>query len=369
MSTVRFVYLHGDAISCPQAIPAKLKPRLEAIGYKVTLHAWDAFGAVAHEPGDILLGHAHPVPGTAFRASLSSGDWGRVVMMSPYNEDPLQVAWLNPLVARADRFVAVCGPYWAERFSRSRYAWWGDRFRPLELAVDREDFPRVKRSFGRPGQRRLLYIGRAEWPKNPPYLEALAAARPQWDWGWIGSGRKGLKGFRRHGQMDFRSESARRLVASYDFTLTVGTFDANPSTLLESMAWGLIPLCSPQSGYAAEAGIVNVPLGDLEGAVAILDGLQTTKPAQLLRLQRDNDRLLKDRFSWDRVAADLGRELRSVRPSAVAYPLRERFWTLGVSWRSPLGPVPVAWQMLVGKLKRTAKRVLGAVRPAAPPRS
>lgn len=357
--TVHFVYLHGDAISCPQAIPGHLIPLLKRRGWRVRAHAWDAFGPVPHAAGDILLGHAHPLPGTAFRASLAAADWGRVLMMSPYNGDPRQVGWLSPLVARVDRYVGICGPYWARQWRHSENAWWGERFLPLELAVDRRDFPRLKRRFNRPGKRRLLYVGRSEWPKNPKYLEALAAARPNWSWGWMGSGRR-LRGFTAHGPQDFRRASARALVRGYDFLLSVGEFDANPSTLLEAMAWGLIPVCTPQSGYQGEPGIVNVPLNDLAGALAVLDALQSAPEARLQDLRAANDRALAKRFTWTTVAERLDAALRLPRPAPLAVPLSARVGAWRCQLCSPLGLLPSAWRLGKERLKEGLRSFRGA---------
>ena len=69
------------------------------------------------------------------------------------------------------------------------------------------------------------------------------------------------------GFMDFSQPEARAAVAGYDFMITVGAMDDNPTTILESMAWGLIPAVTMQSGYENRAGIVNVPLNDALAAV------------------------------------------------------------------------------------------------------
>ena len=42
--------------------------------------------------------------------------------------------------------------------------------------------------------------------------------------------------------------------------ITLGSADANPTTILEAMAWGLIPVCSVQSGYEGFSSIRNISI-------------------------------------------------------------------------------------------------------------
>ena len=73
----------------------------------------------------------------------------------------------------------------------------------------------------------------------------------------MGGGRP-IAGFQALGLQDFSAGDARRAVAQFDFMITVGRRDANPTTVLEAMAWGLVPICTPQSGYQDHPGITNI---------------------------------------------------------------------------------------------------------------
>jgi glycosyltransferase involved in cell wall biosynthesis len=222
----------------------------------------------------------------------------------------------------------------------------------LDLAIDRADFPVIKRRFNPPGSRKFLYIGHDGWQKNPRYLEQIAKMMPDQTISWMGSG-KNLEGLKRLGRQDFGSAAARRLVASHDFVLTVGSFDANPSTILEAMSWGLIPVCTPTSGYSGYPGITNVPLDDPGEAVHILESLQQVPEAHLMSIQEANWQSLDTHFNWDRFSDQVLDAIRSDRsPSIHREGLGRKLRLRGSAVVSPQQEVSARL------LARTARRAL-----------
>ncbi len=303
-TTVHLVYPSGPAISCPDAIGRNLAQRL-ARRRRVVTHPWDAIERLRPAPGDVLVGHPHPAPWTIFRMSARSPGWRRIVVLCPYaHGEKGQVAYLHSSVRRAHRYLAITGPYWWRRVPAGPFAAWATRMERVDLAVDRRDFPRVKGPFAPPGRRRFLYVGNTASPKNVRYLSAIARAMPESSVSWAGSGTP-IAGVHPLGMLDFSLAGARDVVASHDFLLTVGRSDANPTTVLEAMAWGLIPVCTPQSGYEDVPGIVNVPLDDVPAAVRVLRGLQSAPEETLRDLRATNDRELEQRYTWDRFAAQV----------------------------------------------------------------
>jgi hypothetical protein len=135
-----------------------------------------------------------------------------------------------------------------------------------------------------------------------PYLDELAARLPQYEFTWIGSEKKRYSHLRQLGKRDFSDPVAQKLAADFDFLITVGRADANPTTILEVMAWGLIPVCTPQSGYEGIEGIVNIPLDDPETACRILTALQERDDATLKNWQTINWESLDRHYNWDRFA-------------------------------------------------------------------
>jgi glycosyltransferase involved in cell wall biosynthesis len=305
MTTVHFIYPHGLGIATPDAIGRKVAERLSQ-KYHVVQHDWHETKTIKPGTDDILLGHAHPWPGTIFRRSCRQPGWRRIIAMSPFNTSLWQCAFLDFVLKKCDLFLAITGRYWFESGRRSAFAHWYPKMVHLDLAVDRQDFPVVKSNFNEPGHRRLVYIGHTLWFKNTSYLSEIAKAIPNTQISWIGdNSRRTIPGLTPLGYQDFSTEKARRLVAEHDFMITVGKADANPTTILEAMAWGLIPVCSPQSGYSGYSGIVDIPLGNVGRAVKILRDLQDCPGEELKKIQAANWEALDRHFNWERFSAQV----------------------------------------------------------------
>ena len=303
-TTVHLVYPHGEKISCPDAIGRHLAERLSK-RYRVLLYDWQVFGKIRPGPNDVLIGHACPVYMTLFRRSLRLAGWKRVLLMSAYcHGDDHMVAYNERILRHCDLYLAITGNYWFQDIRNSGFAHWRPKMRHLDLGINRAEYPALKKTFNRPGSRKFLYVGREGFTsraKNIPYLVEIAAAMPGTDFGWAGTTTSHGR-IEPLGSRDFGTATSRSLVAEYDFLITVGSTDSNPATILEGMAWGLIPVCTPQSGYVGYESIINVPLGSLQKTVEILRGLQDAPDHVLYEKQAANWRLLDSHFNWDRFA-------------------------------------------------------------------
>ncbi len=296
---IHLIYPHRDRISAPDVIGATLAKALRAID-DVRTYEVDSFERIRPAPGDILLGHAYQFAPTVFRRSVLQPGWARRILLQPYNGDWEQVGFLDDgIVDHCDLFLTITGRYWFDRVPTTHAARWFPKMVHVDLAVDRDSFPRVKHDIGPAGQRRILYVGNDHPGKNIPYLSAIAG---QWGGGaidWAGRGEPAPH-LRQLGFVDFASPAGRALIANYDFLITAGCADANPTTVLEAMSWGLIPICTPTSGYEGETGIVNIPLADVAGACAILDRLQHADDAALETLRQAGEKRLTTHFTWAR---------------------------------------------------------------------
>lgn len=302
MATIHLVYPHGPRISAPDAIGRNLALRLRQRYDDVVLHNWGDTTIIRPVDGDVLVGHPHPFPNTCFRRSLRLPGWRRVLALGPYNHgDGVQMAFYESFLARCDLYLAITGNYWFDTIGRSLFAHWQPKMRHLDMAVDRADFPALKTAFNPPGERRFVYIGHSGWTKNPGFLEQIARRMPDVQFAWIGGGRRPIAGFEPLGYQDFTTVAARERLRTFDFMITASKSDANPTTILEAMAWGLIPVCTPQSGYAGHPGIPNIPL-DIDRAVTALRQLHKMPGAALEAMQAGNWRALDDHFHWDRFA-------------------------------------------------------------------
>jgi len=308
--TVHFVYPHSERISAPDSIGWQVGRRLET-SYDVVYHDWGSRERIDPQSGDVLLGHAHPGAGTCFRASMMSPRWRRKVLMSPFNGDLSQVGFIDRIIPHVDVYLAITGPYWFDLVDRSAFAHWLPKMVRVDMAIDPADYPPVKATFNRPGDRSFVYVGHSGWQKNTGYLSEIAGSMPGVRFDWVGSGDGEIAGFNRRGSMDFSLAESRRAIAEFDFLITAGLFDANPTTVLEAMGWGLVPVCTPQSGYDGNPGILNIPAGDAAGAVAILEGLNRVGEAHLSAIEEFNRAQLKDRFNWERFTAQVVQEIES----------------------------------------------------------
>jgi SAM-dependent methyltransferase/glycosyltransferase involved in cell wall biosynthesis len=300
---IHLVYPHGSAVACPDAIGRHVGSLL-AERYPVRLYDWNDVSRIEPERGDVLIGHPHPALGTIFRRSMRSAGWRRVIAMCPFNHDPSQVGFLDSILRQCDQYLALTGSYWFQAIGKSYFSHWLPKMVQVDLAVDRNEFPFIKRKFATPGRRRFLYIGHSGHVKNVGYLSQIARLLPNRDFAWIGKG-DAIPGVRSLGAQDFSQDSARELAAAYDFMVTVGRADANPATVLEAMAWGLVPVCTPQSGYVGLPGVKTVPLDDAAGAARVLQELQQTPGDHLQRLQSHNQELLQSHFTWDRLVGQI----------------------------------------------------------------
>jgi len=318
MKTIHFVYAHGPLKSCPNAISTELTSRLIDAGYRVVRYQWDRLGRIRPAPGDILLGHPSGLPFTYLRRSLMDKHWSRRILLYPFAHGRLDYSsFIDSMIEHCNLFLAITGEYWIRSLSQSRLKHWRPKLRHLDLAVDCADFPFLKHTFNPTGRRRVVYIGSSGSHKNIPYLEQIASQCTDMTFGWIGTGRPGIKGVKRHGYVDFSTEEGKAVICNYDFLLTVGNSDPNPTTILESMAWGLIPVCTPQSGYEESSGVINVPLNDVAAASAVLRRLQDVPEDQLRAIQRANIGRLIDHYNWDRFAAQVIEAIESDESPAV----------------------------------------------------
>jgi len=308
---VHLVYPVGNKISTPDTIGRHLHRALEK-HYQVITYNYDEIKIIKPGNSDVLIGHWHPNPLTVFRMSAQKKGWKRVLALAPFCPDPKgwHNAFGNKIIEKCDRYLAITGNAWMKRLKESPFQHWEPKIIHLDLAVDRVDYPFIKVNFNPVEKRRFLYIGHTSWCKNISFLEKLAQKLPWIDFSWIG-GNRSLKGLKTLGTFDFSNQKAKNIIQEYDFLITVGSADANPTTILEAMAWGLIPVCPVQSGYEGFSGIRNISIDDTEYAVATINKLQNVSEEQLKMWQQDNLECLDNHFNWDRFCSQVLKEIES----------------------------------------------------------
>ena len=269
--------------------------------------------------------------------SAQKKGWKRVLGLAPFCPDHTgwQNAFGNKIIKNCDRYLAITGNSWMNRLKDSPFHHWEPKIVHLDLAVDRGNFPFIKENFNPTGKRRFLYIGHTAWFKNISFLEQLTQKFPNIDFAWIG-GTQSLKNIKKLGKYDFSNQKAKNLIQEYDFLITVGSADANPTTVLEAMAWGLIPVCSVQSGYEGFSGIQNISIGLIEDAVATIEKLQSVSEVQLKKWQQENLDCLDSHFNWERFCSQVLDEIESkYSPDLTKTSFNNRLSLLAAELESP----------------------------------
>jgi len=225
------------------------------------------------------------------------------------NEDYLRA--LDLLMPNTDRLFAIMGEYWWNEWDASPFSHWKDKMVRLDMAVDSAKYPFIKEAFNKPGRRGYLYIGSSSDPrKGIGYLSELMSRLKGFPRAWIGDGPEipHMKRISTGRPLDpaFMREVARE----YDIFVSPSIADPNPTTILESMAWGFSAVCTPQSGYYETDYLTNIPADDADAGVKVLLQLQEEDESRLAERARMGREAVESRYSWgiftDTVVKELG---------------------------------------------------------------
>lgn len=301
LARVHLVYPADNPATTPGAIGWHLREALEKAGHNVVLHDWEATYRIPVNKHEVLLGHPHPSPRTVFRRSVRQTGWARALTLFPFSGDIFQYAFAYDAMSRSDQVAGIMGPEWFRyiamdpllRNVRSKIV-------PVDLAIEPAYFPLLSNRQEEPSRRGVVYIGHTGRYKAPEYLSAIREYLPETRFAWLGPGSQELPGFERLGYKAIASQEARELLADYHVLLSVGHADANPTTVLEALCLGLVPLTTPGSGWSQEQGVVHVPAGDPRGAASIIEAVLSREPSAFSEtVHRNRVNVMRD-FSWSR---------------------------------------------------------------------
>ncbi|MHC4619685.1 MAG: glycosyltransferase family protein [Planctomycetota bacterium] len=275
--------------AAPWTIGRELGRGLRRLGYQVQQYDWECRDAIyPGSPEDVLIGHPHPEPGRTFRQSAAVGfRHNRTIAMAPWNGTTEYTHRIDMCRKHVDHILAICGPYWARRLPWSNAT-------ALNMAIDSEVFPLVPRKIRPPGHRRVLFIGCTLPVKAPEIIADLARRYPH----LVGhAGYGSIPGATEHGWQDWASPAGRDVLSGYDFIIAPSSNDANPTTVLEAMCWGLVPMWCEGSGWGDDVCGIMWGAG---GAIRAMDTAQRTEPEVLKRWTTENRRLAEQHYTWAR---------------------------------------------------------------------
>jgi len=257
-------------------------------------------------PDDLLVGHPNYDPDTVIQRGFREGRCRAKILLFPLHTGlPEYNLPFDHLVHQADRVLSITGPHWYNTLHLTRFAAWKPKIVRLDMAVRAEHFPRFKHGFNPPGKRRLLFLGAARPEKNLEQLEGLLRARPDWGLDWYGGYPEHplsyLPNVTVHPWCDMTDQTAREAAGRCDILVSTSRSDANPTTLLEAVCWGLVPACTRQSGYDGSEGLFDIlPLDDVPGTIEVLERLQREPEPALLERMRLARRVVEVRYNWGR---------------------------------------------------------------------
>lgn len=259
--------------------------------------------------GDVVIGHPWwSIPHAPMNRVLDDPrtDIYRAVIMPFTPFATTQPDELCRYFERADHLFLIQGRYWYYRTFQStefpHYAQFAPKVTRLDTAINPCLHPFLKRHWNPPGKRRWLLLGHDAPAKGLDYAIRLAAACGA-QVGHCGSVTPATAaaldaiGAKRYGGVAFTPDAIEYLANTYDFFVTCGRADANPTTLLEATSWGLLSFCTPQSGYHLDRPFINIPLDNIPAAAAIMNTWQYASHTTLLARQTAMRHALRP-FYW-----------------------------------------------------------------------
>jgi glycosyltransferase involved in cell wall biosynthesis len=105
----------------------------------------------------------------------------------------------------------------------------------------------------------------------------------------------------------------RQMAERFDFFITTGIADPNPTTILESMAWGFPVICTPQSGYYATSYMQNVFHDNFTESLNLLRELQFADENELVRMADEARLIVEGEYTWEKFVSTILNTLSSYR--------------------------------------------------------
>ncbi len=267
------------------------------------------------------MGHPHTNPLTVFRRSLSNKNWSKKIIIQPFNGDLRQMSHLYDLVAQCDYFIAICGTYWMKYINSSILKIWKKKIVQIDLGLHRSKYPFIKKKFNKVGERKFLYIGNDysynNFAKNLDYLNLIATKNEIKNFATIGN--KKVGNLKHYGWLDFSKKKSLKIISEYDFLIHTSNFDANPSTVLEAMSWGLIPILTKQCGYEDLNKKCYIPLDDLSKMIKKYNFFQNISENDLKKIQFENIILLKKKYNWHIFREKIKKIISSKKVNKIQY--------------------------------------------------
>jgi glycosyltransferase involved in cell wall biosynthesis/ADP-heptose:LPS heptosyltransferase/SAM-dependent methyltransferase/predicted O-methyltransferase YrrM len=318
--TLHFVYAgnpHNDAsIRAPETITNNLFRFFEKWIKVKYYDLADTSTPIDVKPNDVMIGHPHPGPNTAIRRLFKKPCSGKFLLWPFHTLIPEINRYAKDVAEQADKLFTISGPYWIDTIEDTEYAGWKNKIVRLDNAIDSEKFSLMKKDFNPPGKRGLFIFGRSGVEKGTFELFTLLNKIPAPIVVAGGYSEDDLRLIRQRpetiilGHIDWRDTQTTRLIMEKcDFFVNMSVSDASPTTLLESMALGLIPITTPQCGYYYPSFLL-LSLTDLRHNLSTLKVAQTLGVEELKSRQVRNRQIIEQIHNWGNFRQTIWNEIK-----------------------------------------------------------
>lgn len=343
---IRFMRRHLNSLGIPIGLLSRRQPTKEEMGkwpvkspYTNTKYIYEALSGMCpaylyhltenihinFESDDVFLGHPyfpfHPKRiGVTEHAVVSKNRPRILALITPLHCNlEVQTSHINKafldhvdnLLPHADVLFGIMGEYWWDQWDKSIYSHWKSKMVRLDMAVDVARYPYVRKGFNPPGKRRFLFIGRNDPMKGVGFLKDLAAKMKSCEFGWIGEGADipGVKRISPGRALD--PVFMTKVAEEYDVFISPSAADPNPTTILESMAWGFPVAATQQSGYYETATLRNIFSHDLDRSVRVLESFQNMSDKELMCIASEARKIVETDYSWGKLTRTILSSLSS----------------------------------------------------------
>lgn len=276
---------------------------------EVIYHLWDAAKTIELEPNDILLGHPnYPEHTPMQRVFREKRTCKARCLIHPLHTKRVGDNMPFDFMAReADKIFSICGPYWYDTIGDTPFAHWKPKIVRLDMAVDANQFPFLRQetgplAFNPPGQRKLVFVGSAMPQKNLGYMTQLMTKMPDVRLKWYGGDGAHplakLPNVDVVGWVTLDAATAQGIIADHDIMINTSHSDANPTTLLETRAWGLITACTKESGYYNDPFFTELYLEDMDRTISVIRELLNAPSHDLYQRAVASRAEVESKYNW-----------------------------------------------------------------------
>ncbi len=216
--------------------------------FKIKLYDLDEPRGLPYSDQDIILGHPWPNGETITNAAMLNPKKCRLkALIFPLHHGLPEInTYAIPYMERADVIFGIMGEYWYDTLDTSIYSRFKAKIIPLDMAVDTQYFPYLKTGFN-PARPTWLFVYRAQCCRKGQSGFSGNHPRPGRCSSRLDRLRRRIPGMQREAaDIDLTPDVVRRLAQKYDFFVNTSISDANPTTILEAMAWGFPVACTPE---------------------------------------------------------------------------------------------------------------------------